>query len=60
MCLSVFLEVKSCSKALLARCLGHGKSPYFSAIGFLLVLSPDYGHYNLANVYEPKFLECAF
>jgi hypothetical protein len=60
MCLRLFLEVKSCSKELLAPIARYGKSPCFSSMGFLLVVSPDRRHYNLGNVDGVDFLECAF
>jgi hypothetical protein len=57
---SVFLEVKTCSKALLAPIAGYGESPCFSAMGFLLVGSPNWRHYISSNVDGADFLECAF
>jgi len=38
---AAFLAVKTCSKALLALCHGHGKSPYFLEVAFLRLVSPD-------------------
>lgn len=38
---SVF-DGETCSKAILAVCGGHGKSPYFLQVAFLRLLSPDY------------------
>jgi hypothetical protein len=36
------MAVKTCSKALLARYLRHGKSPCFLQVAFLWLLGPDY------------------
>jgi len=41
-CKIALLSVKTCSKALLALCRGHGKSPCFSEVAFLLLVGPDY------------------
>ena len=57
---SVFLEVKTCSKDILDYTLRYGKSPCFSAIGFLLVGSPDWRHQISSNANGVRFLECAF
>ena len=54
------MSVKSCSKAISARCLGHGKSPCFSQVTFLRSVGPDYPLSILPCVDEPEFLECAF
>ena len=55
-----FLEVKSCSKAFLSVMWGHGKSPCFSQVAFLRLVSPDYRVVVLPCVDEEEFLECAF
>lgn len=39
---NVLIAVKSCSKAILALRLGHGKSPWFSQVAFLLLVGPDH------------------
>jgi len=39
---SVLMAVKTCSEAISARSLGHEKSPCFSPMTFLWVVSPDY------------------
>jgi hypothetical protein len=36
------MSVETCSKALLTHSRGHGKSPCFSQVAFLLLLGPDY------------------
>jgi len=41
------MVVKSCSKAVLAACLGYGKSPCFLGVHFLWVLGPDWLVYNI-------------
>lgn len=55
-----FLDVKTCSKTLLAQCRGHGKSPCFSGVAFLRVVSPDYRLLILPRVDGAKNMECAF
>jgi hypothetical protein len=60
MCLRVFLEVKTCSKAISDHALRYGKSPCFSAMSFLLVVSPDRRHQISSNANGVGFLECAF
>jgi hypothetical protein len=54
------LEVKSCSKALFAVSLGHGKSPCFSEVAFLRLVGPDYPLLILSSIHGVKILECAF
>jgi len=54
------MAVESCSKAILALCLGHGKSPCFSEVTFLSLLGPDYPVLVLPCVDGQDFLECAF
>jgi len=56
----VLMAVESCSKAILAQCLGHGKSPCFSEVTFLSLLGPDYPVLVLPCVDGQDFLECAF
>jgi hypothetical protein len=53
------MAVKRCSKAFLALCLGHGKSPYFSQVTFLQLLGPDYPLLILPCVDGQETLECA-
>jgi hypothetical protein len=60
MSLSLFLEVKSCSKALLALCFGYGKSPCFSEVAFLWLVGPNYPLLILLYVDGAKNMECAF
>jgi len=60
MSLSLFLEVKSCSKALLALCFGYGKSLCFLQLAFLWLVGPDYPHLILPYVDGAKNMECAF
>ena len=60
MSLNVFLEVKSCSKAISALSLGHGKSPCFSEVTFLRLVGPDYPLLILPYVEGAKNMECAF
>jgi hypothetical protein len=58
--LGTFLAVETCSKAFLASCQGHGKSPYFSEVRFLRVVGPDYQLLVLPYIDGRKFSECAF
>jgi hypothetical protein len=55
-----FLAVKTCSKALLALCLGHGKSPCFSEAAFLWLFGVDARPLKRASTNGADFLECAF
>jgi hypothetical protein len=57
---NLYLAVKTCSKALSALCLGHGKSPCFLGVDFLWLLSPDYLLLVLPCVDVEENLECAF
>ena len=57
---NTLMAVKICSKGLLARCVGQGKSPCFSRLPILTVISPDWGHYFLVSVDGAKSVECAF
>jgi hypothetical protein len=54
------MEVETCSKAILALCLRHGKSPCFSGVTFLQLFSPDYPVLVLPCVDGAKNMECAF
>ena len=54
------MAVESCSKAILALCLGHGKSPCFSEVTLLQSVSPDYPLLVLPCVDGAKNMECAF
>jgi hypothetical protein len=60
MFLSGFLEVESCSKALFALYLGHGKSPCFLQVAFVWLFGPDYLLLILPHVEGAKNMECAF
>lgn len=51
------MSVKTCSKAVLALSLGHGKSPCFSGVAFLLLVDPDYPLLILPYVDGTEFLE---
>ena len=59
MSLNVFLEVKTCSKAILAHSLGHGKSPCFLQVAFLRLVGPDYPLLILPCGDGAKNMECA-
>jgi hypothetical protein len=54
------MAAKTCSKALLALCRKHGKSPCFLQVTFLQLVSPDYPLLVLPCVDGQEFLECAF
>ena len=54
------MSVKSCSKAIFAHTLMHGKSPCFSQVTYLQLVGPDYPQPILALVDVREFLECAF
>ena len=54
------MAVETCSKGILALCVGHGKSPCFSQRGFLKLFGPDYPVLVLPFVDGQEFLECAF
>ncbi len=41
-CSAAFLDVEGCLKHVFALCQGYGKSPCFSGLGFLWLVSPDY------------------
>lgn len=55
-----FLAVIECSKALFCLGVGHGKSPWFSQVRFLVVVGVDGAVHVLAFVDVGVFLECAF
>jgi hypothetical protein len=54
------MAVKTRSKALLPLTLRHGKSPCFSQVVFLWLVSPDYPLLILPCVDGQETLECAF
>lgn len=56
---NALMEVKSCSKAVLAACLGHGKSPCFSGVAFLRLLGVDARASRVVCLNGAKNLECA-
>jgi hypothetical protein len=56
----VLMAVESCSKAILAQCLGHGKSPCFLRYAFLHLFGVDGAVLVFASVNVKDFLECAF
>jgi len=58
--ISALMSAKTCSKAISACCLGHGKSPCFSDVAFLGLVSPDYPLLVLPCVVEPEIMECAY
>ena len=53
------MAVETCSEGTFALCLGHGKSPCFSQVAFLWLVSPDCRLLILFSVYEVKIMECA-
>jgi hypothetical protein len=55
-----FLAVETCSKAILAVCLGYGKSPCFLEVAFLRLLGVDCRVLKVTCVDGAKTLECAF
>jgi hypothetical protein len=60
MSLDGFLEVKTCSKALLALHRGHGKSPCFLQVAFLHLVGVDCSPLFLHDVDGREIEECAF
>ncbi len=56
---STLLAVKTCSKAVLARSEGHGKSPCFLEVAFLQSVGPDYLLLILRCVDGAENMECA-
>jgi hypothetical protein len=57
---SVFLVVKTCSKAILAHRVGHDKSPCFLQLAFLRLVGSDYPLLILPYVDGAKNMDCAF
>ena len=55
----VLIAVETCSKAILALCLGHGKSPCFLRCSFLKVFGVDGAVLVFAPVDGDNLLECA-
>ena len=53
------MSVKTCSKAIFAHTIRHGKSPCFLQVTFLRLVGPDYPLSILTYVDGPEFLECA-
>jgi hypothetical protein len=56
----VLMAVETCSKGILAPCLGHGKSPCFSRYAFLMLFGVDGAVSVFASVDGVDLLECAF
>ena len=54
------MAVETCSKAILALCLGHGKSPCFLRCCFSALFGVDGALLVFAYVDVEEFLECAF
>jgi hypothetical protein len=54
------MAVKTCSKDLLAHSQRHGKSPCFSGVSFLQLVSPDYPLLVLPCVDGAENMECEF
>lgn len=54
------MAVETCSKAILALCVGHGKSPCFLRYAFLQLFGVDDAVSVFASVNVADFLECAF
>jgi hypothetical protein len=54
------MAVKTCSKALFALSVGHGKSPCFSDVVFLRLFGVAARVLKLACADGVKFVECAF
>ena len=54
------MAVETCSKAILALSLRHGKSPCFLRCDFLKLFGVDGGVLVFASVDVADFLECAF
>jgi hypothetical protein len=54
-----FLAVETCSKAILALCRGHGKSPCFLEVAFLELFGPDYRVTILPCIDGAENMECA-
>ena len=56
----VLMVAETCSKAILALCSGHGKSPCFSRCCISTVFGVDVAVSVFAPVNGADFLECAF
>ena len=54
--ISALMAVKTCSKAISAYDLGHGKSPCFSQVTFLQLFGPDFSQSILRCVDVGEFL----
>jgi hypothetical protein len=54
------MAVKTCSKAISAIVVRHGKSPCFLQVSFLSVVGPDYPLLILLYADGQENLECAF
>jgi hypothetical protein len=54
------MAVETCSKGILALCLGHGKSPCFSRWHFLSLFGVDDAVPVFASADGANLLECAF
>ena len=59
-CSIALMAAETCSKAILAQCLGHGKSPCFSRLSLLQLFGVDAAVSVFASVNVEDFLECAF
>jgi hypothetical protein len=51
---------KTCSEAISAHSLGHGKSPCFLQVSFLWLVGPDYQQLILPCADGAKNMVCAF
>ena len=58
--INLLMATKTCSKAILALDVEHGKSPCFSEVTFLRLVGPDYPLLILLYVHGQEILECAF
>lgn len=56
---TTLMAVKTCSKAILAHSLSHGKSPYFSEVTNLSLVDPDYPLLILPCADGAENMECA-
>jgi len=56
----LLMAVGTCSKAILAQCLGHGKNPCFLRYDFLQLFGVDGAVLVFASVDGANLLECAF
>ena len=57
---NLVLAVENCSKGVFTISVGHGKSPWFSRLGFLRLVGVDERVHVLPFVDVGVFLECAF